>query len=435
MTDNSKTNIDLCGGAPPDESSINLLDYFQVLLKHKKMIFLVVLCTAVSAVIISLLLPNMYTATATILPPQERSTDLTALLSQGAGSLGSLASSFLGGGTTADLYVGILKSRTVADALIKKFNLKELYDKTHLEDVYDELADRSKIEVSRTNQIISVSVEDQDPVRASEMANTYIAELDRITRRINITQGHRKRVFLEKRLEKVKEDLAKAEQNLKEFQEKYKLVSLEDQAQVAIEGAAKIKGEIIAAQTELEVLKQFGTERQNEAIMLKSRIAELQKQLGMIEQGNPVKPFLKMNGSSSNFFIPFNELPALGMQLLRLTREAKIQEKVFELVTSQYELAKIEEARDVNTIQVLDNAVPPDKKSSPKRALIVLISTFLAFFMAALAAFFQEYLNNLKVQDSERYQELAAQLNIPGGLHFYYSKFIRSVRSMLKLEQ
>jgi len=435
MTNESKTTLDNTAANRPDGDRINLLDYFQIILKRKKIISFAVLSTAVLAVIISLLLPNMYTATARILPPQEPSTGLTALLSQGAGSLSNLASSFIGGSSTADLYVGILKSRTVADVLITKFDLKELYDKTHMKDVYEELADRSQIEVSRPDQIISISIEDRDPVRAAKMANTYVEELDRITRKMNITQGHRKRVFLEKRLEKVKEDLATAEQNLRDFQEKYKLVSLEEQAQVAIEGAAKIKGEIIAAQTELEVLKQFGTERQNEAIMLKSRIAELKRQLAMMEQGNPGKPISKINEKNSNLFIPFNELPALSMQLLRLMREAKIQEKVFELVTSQYELAKIEEAKDVNTIQVLDNAVPPDKKSSPKRALIVLAAIFAAFFFAALFAFFQEYLNSLKVHDSKRYQELAAELKLPETVHLYYIKLGRGIRSMLRIKR
>jgi capsule polysaccharide export protein KpsE/RkpR len=226
---------------------------------------------------------------------------------------------------------------------------------------------------------------------------------------VNITEGQRKRIFLEKRLKETKDDLSRAEIALKEFQEKYGLVSIEEQAKVAIEGAAKIKGEIIVAQTELEVLKQFGTERQNEAVMLKSKIAELENQLKKIESSNPGIPLLKehkMMEGESNFYIPFNELPALGMQLARLMREAKIQEKVFELVTSQYEMAQIEEAKDVNTIQVLDQAVPPDKKSSPKRALIVILSAVVAFFLSIFLAFFVEYIQRLKIEDKERYQQL-----------------------------
>lgn len=138
--------------------------------------------------------------------------------------------------------MGILKSRTAADTLIKKFDLKDLYDKKYMEDVYKKLDKRTNIRVSRKDQIISISVEDRDPQRAADMANTYLEALDRINRTVNITEGHRKRVFLKKRLKQVKKDLSRAETELKEFQETYKLV--------AIERAARIKGEIIAAQTD-----------------------------------------------------------------------------------------------------------------------------------------------------------------------------------------
>jgi uncharacterized protein involved in exopolysaccharide biosynthesis len=256
-------------------------------------------------------------------------------------------------------------------------------------------------------------VEDRNPQRAADMANFYVEMLDKINRTVNITEGQRKRIFLENRLIKVKEDLVKAETTLKEFQEKFKLVAIEEQARVAIEGAAKIKGEIVAAQTELEVLKQFGTEMQNEAVMLKTKIAELKNQLKKIETGLPKDSVFEKanpNKNNSTMFIPFDELPALGMQLLRLMREAKIQEKVFELMTTQYELAKIEEAKDVNTIQILDKAVAPDKKSSPKRTLIVVLSTFMAFFMAVFLAFVLEFIERIQTEDPERYQQLKAGL-------------------------
>ena len=396
---------------PPDyiEDEINLIDYFLVLLKHKWMIFCIVTFAIILSVVVGLLLPKMYTATARVLPPTEPDSGLSALLTQSGGPLGGLAGGFVSGKTTSDLYVGMLKSRTVADILIEEFDLKELYQKKYLEDVYKHLAKRINIRVSRKDQIISVSVEDKDPKRAADMANTYLDALDRINRTVNITEGQRKRIFLEKRLEEAEDDLSRAEIALKEFQEKYGLVSIEEQAKVAIEGAAKIKGEIIVAQTELEVLKQFGTERQNEAVMLKSKITELQNQLKKIESSNPGIPVLKehkMMEGESNFYIPFNELPALGMQLARLMREAKIREKVFELVTSQYEMAQIEEAKDINTIQVLDRAVPPDKKSSPKRALIVILSAVVAFFLSIFLAFFVEYIQRLKIEDKERYQQL-----------------------------
>jgi uncharacterized protein involved in exopolysaccharide biosynthesis len=182
-------------------------------------------------------------------------------------------------------------------------------------------------------------------------------------------------------------------------------VSIDAQARAAIEGAASIKGEIIAAQIELEVLKQFGTERQNEAVMLKSKIVELQKQLAKIESGDSVN-----ESPNDNVYITFKELPALGMELARLMRAAKIQEEVFKLITTQYEIAKIEEAKDLTTVQVLDRAVPPDRKIRPKRRLIVIIATVAGFFLAAFLAFFMEFVNRIKSQNPERYQQLVQSL-------------------------
>lgn len=385
------------------EDDIHLADYLIVLLKRKKMIMGIVACAIILSVIWSLLKPNVYTATARILPPGENSSGLSNLLAQSGGLLGGLGVSIPGAKSTADIYVGILESRTVADILIKKYDLKAVFEQEFMENVYRELAARTKTQVSRKTQIISVSVEDEDPERAADMANAYVAALDHMNRTVNVTESQQKRMFLETRLQEVKKDLVRAETELREFQEKYKLVSIDEQARIAIEGAAKIKGEITAAQTELEVLKKFGTERQNEAIMLKSRIGELRKQLAKIETGNQNK-----NGDS--FYIPFNEIPALGMQLVRLVRETKIQEKVFELITTQYELAKIEEAKDMNTIQTLDRAQPPDRKSGPKRALIVVLSTIIAFFVSVFLAFFLEYLSRLKIEDQERYQALMSSV-------------------------
>jgi uncharacterized protein involved in exopolysaccharide biosynthesis len=294
--------------------------------------------------------------------------------------------------------------------LIKKFNLHEVYNQKNTDVIYKTLADRTKTQVSRKSQIVSVSVDDRDPGRAAEMANAYVDALDQVNRTVNITEGHRKRVFLEDRVDKVKKDLVAAESALKEFQEKYKLIAIDEQAKVTIEGAARIKGEIIAAQIELEVLKKFGTERQNEAIMLKSKIAEMEYHLSRIGQGDSEKSTGSENKPSKktmpDFYIPFSELPELGMQLARLTRDAKVQAKVFELVTSRYELAKIEEAKDMNTIQILDRAVPPETRSSPKRTQMVVLSAVVAFFIAIFLAFFLEYVDRLRTSDPERFQAL-----------------------------
>lgn len=379
-------------------ADISLSEYRDVLLKHRKLIGYSVGAAFVFSIIISLLLPKMYEATARVLPPQENKSMISALLSDPDNPLSGLTGNIIGNQSTASLYVGIMKSRSIADALIKKFNLRDLYDKKYIEDVYAKLDDRSTFKISKKDQIITVSVLDRDPERAANMANAYVEMLDQTNRKLNITQGKRKRLFLEDRLKEVRTDLSNAEVQLKSFQEKYDLVSIEEQAKVAIEGAAEIKGQMIAAQTELEVLKQFGTEKQIEAIMLKAKIEELRKQLGAIEQGTKQEAVPPATGKKQNFFIPFDDLPRLGLELMRLTREAKIQEKLFELLIAQYEMARIEEAKDVDTIQVLDRAVPAEKRYSPHRSLIVLSSTIISMLLSISLAFFLSYLN-LRSQD------------------------------------
>jgi tyrosine-protein kinase Etk/Wzc len=377
-----------------DASEGNLPNRIDVLIKHRKLVGYIVGVTFILSIFTSLLLPNMYVATARVLPPQENNQGFSSLFASADDPLSGLAGSILGKTTPASLYIGIMKSRTVADALIRKFKLKELYDHNYIEDVYFTLEDRSTIEISKKDQLIHVSVMDRDPKRAADLANGYVEMLDLINRKLNITEGKRKRLFLEGRLKEVRNDLKKAEMNLRSFQEKHQIVSIQEQAKVAIEGAAEIKGQLIAAQTELEVLKKFGTENQVEAVLLNARIEELKKQLDYIEKGQNSK--MDNNNSAetvkrSNFYIPFEDLPHLGMQLMQLMREAKIQEKLFELLAAQYEMAQIEEAKDVDTIQVLDTAVPPEKKSSPRRSAIVISSVTISAMISFLLAFLLEY--------------------------------------------
>ena len=380
-----------------EEDEIHLLDLFLVLLKHKKIIFWVTFSAGVLSIIYSLLVTPVYKATAKILPPVTTGKLPSGLISNIAnGPFQSLANGLIDVESPAALYEGILKSRTVASGLIEKFNLKERYGTESMSDTIETLRSVSHFSSDRINKIVTISVEDKDPIVAADLTNYYIVMLDEVNQNVNITEGYRKRTFIEERLKKVERDLASAENALREFQEKYNLVSIDQQAIIAIEGAAKLKSEIILAETELEILKQFGTERQNEAILLMSKIEELEKHLTKIEKGDQVSSQASIQGEesrnrNSNFYIPFDEIPTLGLQLARLMREAKIQEKVFELMITHYEIAKLEEAKNINTIQVLDKAVPPDKRSKPKRKKIVLLYTFAAFVFSILLAFFSKF--------------------------------------------
>jgi tyrosine-protein kinase Etk/Wzc len=386
-------NID--SGDTQAESTHFSAEYVDILIAKRRFIGCAVAAAFVLSIIISLSLPKMYIATAKILPPKEPNFGIASILSGPDNPLNGLAGSLFSNQTPAALYVGIMQSRTVADKIIKQFDLKERYSLKYIEDVYKRLANRSTINFSRKDQLISVSVIDRDPQRAADMANSYVEMLDRFNRKLTINQGYRKRKFLEGRMKEVFNELEKAESKLQQFQEKYHLVSITEQAKASIKGAAQLKSQIIATETELEVFKQFGTEQQVEAAMLKAKIEELRKQLRTIEEGS-IQDFDKMyqlntEDESSSLFIPFAELPELAMQFMRLTREAKIQVSLFELITTQYEMAKLEEARDVYTIQVLDQAVPAEKKYRPHRLRIVATSTFLVFFAVVFFVLVKEF--------------------------------------------
>lgn len=393
---------------------ISLIDYIALLLRHKKMISAVTGAAFILSVLVSLLLPVRYTGTVHILPPQDNGGFPGDLLNQADNLFGNLLAGLKKGKVSAELYAGILQSRTVADALVAKFNLKKLYDFDYIEDVYKKLDERTTIQIDNKSRIISISVEDHDRLRAADMANAYAEALDSINRSISATEGQKKRQFLESRLTAVKKDLEHAENALKAFQEEHHLIEPKDQAAASIEMAAKIKGEIIAAQTELKILRQFGTEKQNEAVMLKAQIAGLEQQLSIIEAGSSAEKnkAQSQTGDTHELFIPIGDMPQLGLQLSRLSREAKVQEKVFELVTTQFEIAKMEEARDMPVVQVLDRALPPEKKSYPRRMSMVLLNTFTFFIIAVVLALAVDFAQRFRQARPDQYSALKA--------HFHY---------------
>lgn len=410
-----QNNSDFKKGQSLGLSERNLIDYFDFIFKNRKIISYMVCTGLVLGIILNLLLPKKFIAAAKVLSPQEDSQGIVSMLLNRDDPLSALAENLIGDKTHGLRYVSILKSRSVADAMSKKFNLKELYGLEFIEDVRLELKNRSTIELSKNGQTIDISVRDRDPQRAADMANAYVEMLTKIKRKMNNAFGKRKRLFLENRLKEVRSDLEKAENILNSFQEKYHLVSIKEQAKVAIEGAAEIKGKIIAAQTELEVHKQFGTTKQIEAAMLESRIKELQKQLDSMEHGGREKTeadHLSGDGrNKTDFYIPFDDLPRLGMQLIRLTRETKIQEKLFELLSARYEIARIEEAKDVDPIQVLDKAIPPEVHSNKSMILYILLSVSVSLICAFIFIYLNESLHAFKINYPARYDALMSNLS------------------------
>ena len=391
-----------------EQSEIDLLDYVNLIIKHRKMIIRNVIVTAIIVVMISLILPRSYTAVTTILPPDDKqSTNILSALSSSP-----LSSLILNeAGTTSDLYVEILKSRSVLDGVLSQEFLfprgkKKQQNKTlltilkakSLEKGRKKFAATLNVKAS-TEGIISVTVELNDRNLSADVANAMVQELDKINKEKSTSRAKNSRVYIENQLQATEEKLKQASRDLVAFQEKYKAISLEDQTRTAIEKAGELKGKIVAKNVELGVALQTMKSDNVNIVQLKREIEELEKQYNILQYGDSLS--LK---TQKEFYIPFADVPEVGLDLAKLMREVKVQETVWELLNQQYYHAKIQEARDTPTIQVLDEAVPPELRTKPKRKLLVLIGSFLALMLSIFWAFIAEYLDRLK-NDTSAYHK------------------------------
>ena len=373
------------------EEEINILDYWRVLVKRRKLIGAIVGAAVVISVIVSLLLPKLYSSTAKIFAPQQEISLGAQILAQQPSGLARLASGVLGGGTPTDLWVGFLESQTLRDAIIERFDLKDLYEVKTMEDARRALNENLSIKKSIAG-IVSITVEDRVPERTAEMANAFVEELDRINQEVVMSSGRQMRIFLEERLEKAKGKLTESEENLKNFQEKNKAIKMDDQSTAIIEAAGLMKGQLMAKEVELQTLLSFATSNNPQVEMLRAEIRALQKGLKELEGTG--------SDTADNIFIPTAKIPDLGLKYARFLREFKIQETLFELLTQQYEMASIQEAKDSPTVQVLDRALVPVKRSKPQRRLIVVLSVLLSVFLSVFLVFFLEYIARLKADEN-----------------------------------
>jgi len=357
--------------------SIGLLDLAIALAKNKKMIIVFTVLVMVVVGGLTLLIPNRFTARAQILPPQSQSGS-SALL----GQLGSLTG--LAGGALKnpnDTYIGMLGSRTVADNIIAQFKLDQVYDKKSATDVRVQLQNASSILSSKEN-VIMIDVTDENPKLAADLANAYVAELQKLTSTVAVTEAARRRLFFEKQLQKTKNDLLQAEVNLRKTQENTGLIKPNEQAEGVIKAAASVKAEIAAKEVALGALRTFATVNNPEFQRAQTELAGLRAQLTKIERG--------ANGGQGDISVAIRAIPEVGLEYIRNLREVKYQETLLELFAKQFELAKVDEAKEGALVQVLDPALVPDKKASPKRSLLVLLAGIVAFMLSLLYVFFRE---------------------------------------------
>lgn len=372
------------------EDEINLLDYWKVLVKRKLLIGVIVGSAIVCSIIYSLILPEIYASTASIFPPQQEGS-MSGIASQLSGGLGALAGGVLGVTTPVDQWLAILKSEAIKDAVIQRFDLiKALKAKTR-GDAINTLNGMINIQKSKEG-IISVTVEDKDPQRAATLANAIIEELDRINKGIVTTSGRRIRLFVEGRLIEAKDELTKSENAIKGFQEKNGAVKLDDQSTAIIAAIGTLKGQLMAKEVELQTLLSYATTNNPQSEILRTEVNGLKDRLRELEEGKKIPD----NPSSKGIFIPTARIPDLALQYARLLRDVKVQQTLFELLTQQYEMARIQEAKDTPTVQVLDIAKVPESRVKPKRRQIVMLSTIMAIFSGIFIAFFMEYIEKQK---------------------------------------
>jgi uncharacterized protein involved in exopolysaccharide biosynthesis len=265
-----------------------------------------------------------------------------------------------------------------------------------------------KASADKKTGFITISAEDKDPKFAADLTNAYVEELKQLNVQINLSSAGRERLFLEERLAVVKSDLVNAENGLKAFQEKNKAIKIDAQATAVIEGIAKLKGELASNEMELGVLLTFQTEQNPQVKVLSESIAQIKEQLRRLEQspaGGKV---------SEDIFIATSKVPDLGIQFARHLRNFKIQETLFELLTKQYELAKINEAKNTSALQILDAAAVPDRKSEPKRVLIVALATITAGIVAVIAAFLREFGQRMRENDRLRWGKIRELMGFRG---------------------
>jgi uncharacterized protein involved in exopolysaccharide biosynthesis len=349
----------------------------RLLWENRRTLLRAFVCGAGISVLFALSLPKAYEATAKLMPPESSSGGgaalLAALSSHGAGMLGGLAGDLLGVKGNGPVFVEILESRTVADRLIDEFHLEREYHTEKIEYTRKQLELHTKITEDRKSGVISITVTDHTPNQAAAMAQAYVTELDHLVTELSTSSARRERIFLEDRLKTVKIDLDNAATQFSEFASKNTAIDIPEQGKAMVEAAAVLQGQLIAAEAEASGLEKIYTVNNVRVKALQARIRELREQLQKL--GGSSSPDEVQNDNS--LYPSIRKLPLLGVTYADLYRRTKIEETVYELLTQQYELAKVQEAKEIPSVKVLDTAVVPTVKTSPHRVLITLIGTFL----------------------------------------------------------
>jgi uncharacterized protein involved in exopolysaccharide biosynthesis len=371
-------------------------EQLRLLWGRRRFFFRAVAAGLLVSTLVAFLIPKSYTSTTQLMPPDTQSSSgiamMAAMAAKVGGGMGSVAGDLLGVKSSGALFIGVLRSQTSQDRLIQQFDLRKVYGKRLVTDARTKLDENTSISEDRKSGIITISVTDHSPERAAALAGAYVNQLNSLVAELNTSSAHRERVFLEERLKVAKLDLDDASSQFAKFSSENNTLDIQQEGKAMLDAAGSIAGEMIAAQSQLEGLRQIYTDNNPRVRSLTARVAELRRQLEKIggTQGKGADSKAGQTADHSTRqadgmpYPTIRSLPLLGVKYGEYYRRAKIQETVYELLTQQYELAKVQEAKETPSVKVLDNARVPEKKSFPPRLLIMFVGTLLVFSVSVV---------------------------------------------------
>ena len=384
---------------PKRVEEISLLDLLTVLAFRKIVILRIAGIFGLAAILISLLLPKTYTAAVTLLPPQQNSSMGSAIAAQlgNLGGVAALAGGSLGLKNPNDMFVGMLRSRTVEDAMVQHYGLMQEYRTQYLSDARKKFEHHVTVDGSGKDGLIHISVEDRSPNRAAELANGYVDQFRKLSEHLAITEASQRRLFFEQQLGQAKDNLADAEEALKSTEQKTGLIQLDSQARALIESAASLRAQIAAKEVQIQAMQTYATDENAQYLEAQKELDGLRAQLAKLGGSG--------EGQDAALFVPKGKVPEAGLQYIRKLRDVKYYETIFDILARQFEIAKLDEAKQGALIQVVDPAISPDRRSSPKRTLIVLGAIIVGLFVGIFAALSMAGYESMK-SDAETVQRL-----------------------------
>ncbi|QEE29183.1 lipopolysaccharide biosynthesis protein [Terriglobus albidus] len=398
-----------------------------ILWRHRRLLVRVFLIAAACSLTLAFVIPKRYSSTAMIMPPANTNSSsvmIAALAGRALGggsnnSFSSLAGSLLGTGNTTALYIDLIKSGTISDHLIERFELQKVYDKRYRIDTAKKLARRTSVAEDKKSGVITITVEDSDRVRARDLAQGYLDELNLLLTHTATTSAHQERVFIERRLQTAHTDLIRAQKELSNFSTSHTTIDIKEQTRAMVDAMARVQAELIAEQSSLSSLRQIYGDQNIRVKSAESRIGSLQQRLNSI--AGPSNSGVDVPVSNDQPYPALRSLPQLAVPYAELYRNLRIQETLFELLTQQYELSRIEEAKDVPVVSVIDTPGIAEKKSFPPRTLLTLALTVMSLLITAAFLLIRDRWEQIPAETPQKIflQQIAASGNrvlhrIPG---------------------